>query len=175
MLRLNKKTNKGFTLIEVMIAVVVFSFGLLGVAGIMTVSVRNNHNGYVRSQATMLAQSIVDSMSKNKWSVWKNQYDGTFTGLADVSASCPAAGCSCAQVATRDTTLWGNMLTQTLPNGSGTISCAQSAGTTSAGVYQCQSSTTAPYQGLCTITITWNESNQTSSASAQSYVLIARP
>ena len=60
------KQQKGFTLIEVMIAVVVFSFGLLGVAGIMTVAVKNNHNGYMRSQAAILTATIVDMMRRNK-------------------------------------------------------------------------------------------------------------
>ena len=62
---INKSKNKGFTLIEVMIAVVVFSFGLLAVAGVMTVAVKSNHNGYMRSQANFLASSMLDSMRKN--------------------------------------------------------------------------------------------------------------
>ena len=48
----NKK-QKGFTLIEAMIAVVVFSFGLLGVAGVMLVAVKSNHNGYMYQHNSM--------------------------------------------------------------------------------------------------------------------------
>ncbi len=167
------KKNKGFTLIEVMIAVVVFSFGLLGVAGIMTVAVKNNHNGFMRTQASILAQSIADAMSKNNWSVWQNQYDGTFSGIMPVP-SC-AGGCTCAQAASRDTRLWGRMITQNLPNGRGIIACAQSAGATTAGVGTCSKPVIQPYQGVCTITINWNESNHMSEASAQTYVMNVRP
>ena len=49
--------------VPALIAIVVFSFGLLGVAGVMTVAVKNNHNGYMRSQAVFLASSSVDMMA----------------------------------------------------------------------------------------------------------------
>ena len=51
----------GFSLVEVLIAVLVFSIGLLG-AGILNASaMKNTHNAYLRSQASFLADSIAAS------------------------------------------------------------------------------------------------------------------
>ena len=61
-MKMIKQNNQGFTLIEVLVAVLVFSFGLLGIAGMMTISVKSNHNGYLRSQANFLAENMVDRM-----------------------------------------------------------------------------------------------------------------
>ena len=64
-MKMIKQYNQGFTLIEVLVAVLVFSFGLLGIAGMMTISVKSNHNGYLRSQANFLAENMVDRMRAN--------------------------------------------------------------------------------------------------------------
>jgi type IV pilus assembly protein PilV len=45
----------GFTLVEVLVAVVILGLGLLGLAGLQAASLRNNHSAYLRSQATLLA------------------------------------------------------------------------------------------------------------------------
>ena len=174
-INLKRLSNKatGFTLIEVMIAVVVFSFGLLGVAGVMTVSVKNNHNGYMRSQATILAQSVVDMMRRNHFAVWQNAYNGTFSGQTDIRSICTGASCSCTQIANRDTTIWGSMISQSLPNSQGVISCAP-VGTSATLVPICGGAET-PYLGVCTITITWDESNQRSAAEQQTYTLTSQP
>lgn len=56
----------GFTLLEVLIAVVILSIGLLGVAGLQATGMRNNHDAYLRSQATVLAMDISDAMRANR-------------------------------------------------------------------------------------------------------------
>jgi len=52
----------GFTLIEVLIAVLLLSVGLLGLAGLQTASLRNNGSALMRSQATTIAYDILDQM-----------------------------------------------------------------------------------------------------------------
>ncbi len=159
------KRNKGFTLIEVMIAVVVFSFGLLGVAGIMTVSVKNNHNGYMRSQAAILTATIVDMMRRNKPGVKQGLYNGTHSGFVDTSSYCVST-CGPAQIASRDVGQWSSMLTQLLPNASGTIEC---------NITLNPLFLTGPVNGVCTATITWDESNEIDSNSLQTISLVATP
>ncbi|EHQ53729.1 Tfp pilus assembly protein PilV-like protein [Ectothiorhodospira sp. PHS-1] len=56
------KHQTGVSLIEVLIAVLVISIGLLGVAGLQAVSVQLNQNAYLRSQATHLAYEISDTV-----------------------------------------------------------------------------------------------------------------
>ena len=58
--------QRGFTLLEVLIAVMLLAVGLLGLAGLQAVSLRNNHSAYLRSQATMLTYEIIDSMRTNR-------------------------------------------------------------------------------------------------------------
>ena len=54
--------SAGFTLIEVLVALFIFSVGLLGLAGMMGQSLRSNHDAYVRTQASILAYDMMDRM-----------------------------------------------------------------------------------------------------------------
>lgn len=54
--------EKGFTLIEVLVALVVISVGLLGVAGMLAYTVKGSQSAYLRSQATLLAYDLTDAM-----------------------------------------------------------------------------------------------------------------
>ncbi len=65
-MRLDTASNKGFTLIEVMVAVVVLAIGLLGMATLMMQSLQSSESAYSRSQATILAYDIIDRMRANK-------------------------------------------------------------------------------------------------------------
>src|SRR5690606_37316619 len=56
----------GFTLIEVLIALVVMSVGLLGLASLQTNTLAFNRDAYLRSQATALAYDIIDRMRANR-------------------------------------------------------------------------------------------------------------
>ncbi len=175
---LNTTKQKAFSLIEVMIAIVVFAFGMLGIAGLATVSVKSNHNGYMRSQASFFAQSILDSMRNNSWSVWNGNYNGTFTANSSVVNDCgtAATACDCAQVAARDIRLLQNQLAQSLNNvgntATATINCNNGGFTY--GSYACGDSD-LPYRGMCTITINWQEANYKGVADAQVFTLVARP
>ena len=173
------KTNKqkGFTLIEIMIAIVVFSFGLLGVAGILTVAVKSNHNGYMRSQASFMASSILDSMRRNVKAVWNGDYDVTVSGYSDISGLCTTTSpCNPAALAARDVQFWSNTFSAILPNSSGSIACVQegalldTTGQINAAFYEIE-----PYNGICTVTLTWTEANETSAESLQTLVIPGKP
>ncbi len=53
---------RGFSLMEVLVALLVLAIGLLGLAALQTQGLRFNQGAYVRSQATILAYDIMDSM-----------------------------------------------------------------------------------------------------------------
>jgi type IV pilus assembly protein PilV len=57
--------QRGFTLIEVMVAVVILAVGLLGMASLMARSQKSNESAYSRSQATLMAYDIVERMRTN--------------------------------------------------------------------------------------------------------------
>ena len=54
--------EQGTTLIEVLVAIVIISIGLLSVAALQTVSLKSNNGSYLRSQATFLAYDLADRM-----------------------------------------------------------------------------------------------------------------
>ena len=147
-------SSAGFSLLEVLIAVVVFSIGLLGAAMLATSSVKNSHNAYLRSQASLLADSMVERMRANPAGVWSGDYAGTLASggsLPSCGAGSPGSGCQPADVAGRDRTVIGGLVAAQLPNGAGKITCATSgdAGNNQTGI--------APVNGSCTIQITWAE------------------
>ena len=59
----------GFTLVEVLVAVFVLAIGILGMAGMQAVGVRESQNTYYRTQADMLANDIIDRMRANRAAV----------------------------------------------------------------------------------------------------------
>lgn len=57
-----RRGQQGATLIEVLVAMVVIAVGLLGVAGLLIYTTKGNHSAYLRSQATVLAYDMIDTM-----------------------------------------------------------------------------------------------------------------
>jgi type IV pilus assembly protein PilV len=58
--------QSGFSLIEVLVAMLVLAIGLLGLAALQTQGVRFNHDAYLRTNATALAYDITDKMRVNR-------------------------------------------------------------------------------------------------------------
>jgi len=171
-----KRREDGFTLLEVLISIVVFSFGLLGIAGMMTISVRNNHNGYLRSQANFLAENMLDRMRANPNALW----NGFYAGTASVGSSvCDlATPCNFQQLAQYDMEQWAQSIQLALPSGQGTISCVNngsaaliSTAVTAPSIW----APGAPYDGICTIQVSWNEANRDSDSEQQIMELVAQP
>jgi type IV pilus assembly protein PilV len=142
------KSNRGFSLLEVLVALTIFSIGLIGLAGLLIVSVKTNHSAYLRSQASFMAQGMADRMRSNTSAVW----DGTYATTVSSIPTCP---CSYTDVAKRDVYIFTQQLKDQLPGGAGTITCTRTAGGPSLNSIQILGH--PPYDGLCTLTITWSE------------------
>ena len=114
----------GFTLVEVLVALLVMSVGLLGIGKLMMLSARANDSAYMRSQATALAYTVLDAMRANRQAATSNAYD-TAMGVFPVAVACTAAApCSSGQQAQNDLNLWGTSLAAELPLGVGSIATA---------------------------------------------------
>jgi len=57
-------TNQGFSLIEVLVTMAIFSFGILAVMTLMLSTTRNNTNGNILTQATMLARAKIEEKKR---------------------------------------------------------------------------------------------------------------
>jgi type IV pilus assembly protein PilV len=115
--------NSGFTLIEVLIAMVVLAVGLLGLAGLQATSLRNNQSAYNRSQATELAYELADRMRANV--TGKAAYTAILPSSATAKANClTTTGCSPAEMAENDLFEWNSAVRNNLPSGIGTLAVA---------------------------------------------------
>lgn len=65
----------GVGMLEVLITILVIAFGLIGMAGLQTVSIKSNNMAYYRSQVTVLTYDIVDRMRVNKAAAKNGDYN----------------------------------------------------------------------------------------------------
>lgn len=100
---------RGFSLIEVMLALLVTSIGLLGLAALQTVSLKQNHDAYLRSQAVFLAHDMVERMRANRQQALSGAYDVAFgaTGGSGLAAD--------------DLSQWQSAIGALLPAGQGAV------------------------------------------------------
>ena len=115
---LKRNRSQGFTLLEVLVAMVVLSIGLLGLSGLQTSSLRNNHSAFLRSQATLLSNDIIDRMRANSDSALAGDYDIDYAATP-TSSTC-TSGCSATDVANIDLGEWRAYLAR-LPGREGQI------------------------------------------------------
>ena len=109
------RKQHGATLIEVLVTLVVLAIGLLGMAGLQTMSIKSNQSAYYRSQASFLAYDITERMRANR----KAAQDGDY--YVNFPASSKANVVSGTR-AKQDLAEWLNSLADKLPNGTGKIS-----------------------------------------------------
>lgn len=69
--------TRGVGLIEVLVAVAILAFGLLGIAALQATALRNSQSSYQRSQAVAQTYSILDRMRANLTVVHAHGYDTT--------------------------------------------------------------------------------------------------
>jgi len=124
--------TRGFTIVEVLIAMVILSIGVLGLGMLQLKSMQNTQGGYLRSQAAILAYDIVDSMRANIPAVTDGDYGIAFDQATPVAVNCYSlmANCSTAQMASSDINRWRTVLGTYLPDGTGQVTTANLGTTT---------------------------------------------
>ena len=101
------QSARGFTLVEVLVALVVLSVGLLGIAGLQLTSLKANHGSATRTQAVYLAYDIIDRMRANPTAALNHDYD---IALGDTASGGTVAG--------DDKVAWRQNIARFLPAGS---------------------------------------------------------
>ena len=134
-----RRMHSGVSLIEALVALLVLSIGLLGLANLQLTAIRNAHSAHMRSQASILAQDILDRMRANR-------ANATAYNI-DLSAA-PPTGSS---VAEKDLKAWLDNLASSLPEGDGAVAVTAGSPTT------------------VTVTIQWNDSRGLDGAAAETW------
>jgi len=75
MLMNTRKTQKGFGLIEVLVSLLIVSVGLLGIASLQIVALKNVGSSMERSQAVIQTYSYMDLLRANKSKAKGSQLD----------------------------------------------------------------------------------------------------
>jgi type IV pilus assembly protein PilV len=113
--------QQGFTLIEVLVTMVIMAVGLLGLAGLQVTSLRNTESAYQRSQASLLANDILDRMRANSTGVGSGDYNDIDTTAPLSATDCGANVCTPTQMATYDDSDWHAQIASLLPSGTGSV------------------------------------------------------
>lgn len=107
----SKPAQAGFTMLEVLVAMVILSIGLLGLAGLQATGLQANHSAYLRSQAAFLAYDILDIMRANREGARGGDYDIALN--ANLAASTQP-----------ELVYWGANVAASLPQGDAAVATA---------------------------------------------------
>jgi type IV pilus assembly protein PilV len=178
-------SNRGVSLLEVLIALVVTSIGLLGIAKMQALAISSTRVSSMRSLISVEASSLASAIHANRlyWTgktvgsvantfevdVTSGAAGGTITSSTDAALQaavldCTAVTCVGAPMAAYDLQQWGAALFNVMPTSTGSVICS----------------------GLppaCTITVNWTETSvgmnsatqYTNGTQAQTYTLMVQP
>lgn len=138
------RKQNGFSMLEALITLLIVSLGLLGIAGIIANSLKVNQGAQIRSQASWLANDIIDSMRANRT---------TAAGGAYALTACNAIP-NANPIAAADLTQWCAALAAALPSGTGTVNLAATA--------------------TATVTVRWNDSRAAGGSVSEQFVVETR-
>lgn len=139
-----KQSQAGATLIEILIALLILSLGLLGMAGLQARALKGNHSAAQRSQAVIMSYYILEAMRVDASKAKALDYN---TGNVDAYGVIDAV---CNPAVFTDNNLPDNNMKAWLTHLKSTIGTASDS-TTCGGVF-CDS------DGNCTVQVFWDDS-----------------
>jgi len=115
-----KYKESGFSMVEVLVALVVLAIGLLGIAALYLNSLQSGRTAIYRTQAITLAADLADRIRMNRTA--QAAYGTLFADNEAVVGTCSTTGgCSDADLASTDLANWKAEIAQQLPNGQGQV------------------------------------------------------
>jgi type IV pilus assembly protein PilV len=136
--------ESGVSLIEVLVSLLIFSIGMLGLAGLQGTALKTADSSNLRATAAILSHEILENMRANRTAALAGQYNLDITAQTPASPTkdCDTASCTSAELAAHDLDKWWNKIVgnnntaSQFPNGDASIAVAN---------------------GVTTITILWND------------------
>jgi type IV pilus assembly protein PilV len=139
-------TQRGVSMVELLVSLLIFTFGMLGLAGLQTRTLTFNQSSLFRSQAVALTDDILDRMRADRVSALLGRWD---TDVATTSV----AGTSIYQ---QDLSDWKSQVSALLPSGQASIETTLAGGA-------------AADVGNVTITIQWDDTRQAAETPGAGY------
>ena len=111
-IRMTRVRQRGFSLVEVLIALIIMSVGMLGIAGLYVQSMQAGRTSMFRHQAVTLAGDVADRIRANPRA-------GIAYAGPGANNNCVASGIDCneVQMAANDIFIWDQEALDALPNG----------------------------------------------------------
>jgi type IV pilus assembly protein PilV len=140
--------QRGFSLLEVLVAATLLAIALLGLASMQTSALRFNQGAYLHTQAAILAGNMVERIRANlaagEQGLYVHDQDNPDSS---VIADCNNDYCDTAELARFDIAQWLEEIQKHLPQGTGRI---------------LRDDTTSSYN----ITVIWNDEASTATSSS---------
>jgi type IV pilus assembly protein PilV len=111
---IRRDAQQGVTILEILVAILIISFGLLGTAGLQAIGLKASVSANQRTAATLLAYDVADRMRANIVGAYHNYTAGAV-------ATCLSAGCSTSEMAQNDMNEWNLAIAAALPSGIGIV------------------------------------------------------
>jgi type IV pilus assembly protein PilV len=159
--------QQGFSLLEVLIAILVLCFGVLGMVGLQAASLQVNREARLQSSAIRLAEEMAEMMRGNKdvaVNLTTSPYLLSSTTATSPNCGYPSSSAACTTtnaVAQRDVYEWLERVKAELP-GSKVVICQDSTPYDTAGLPQWACSDTG---GTVVLKMGWTRSNTLRGAS----------
>jgi type IV pilus assembly protein PilV len=173
------RAEAGFSLIEVLVALIIIGVGMLGIAKIQALAYASTGTAAARSIASIEASSMASAMRANRdyWTIAAATATQTITiASGSVSSStdagllgttsCNGAVCTNIQTAAYDVHSWATALKGVLQGSTASINCYPPNTANNPAP-------TSGYPVSCVIQVSWNERNVGINAQSQNTVMVA--
>lgn len=171
--------QRGTTLVEVLISVLIMSIGMLGIAGLQAFSMSSSHQASMRSQAVILARDMADRMRANRLAV-RAVAPNNYGTVAPAKNNCRAAysavtaapvACNPTALAADDVWDWMDRVTRQLPAGEGEVCVDSTPDDGAAGAHGCDG-----VGAVFAVKMFWTEkATGTAVAEPKRLILVVRP
>jgi type IV pilus assembly protein PilV len=141
--------QRGFTLIEALVAFLILSVGMLGIASLQTLSLKAGSTAMYRTAAIMNVDEIIENMRANQTAIASyaagTSYPGADNGCRQTTGNA-AKVCTTDELAKDDIFHWKSTLKNVLPSNAGTTASVTVVAPVAPEVLS-----------TATITVNWNE------------------
>lgn len=151
---LHQKTQRGFSLIESLVSIVIMALGILGIVGVQMRTLADTQTGVRRAQAIRLIEDLSERAKVNPNALANiGQYVKGFGAPTAPSTDCKSVVCDSAQLAEYDVAVWKQAVADTLPLGD-------------AAVFQSADEATPANRRQLGVMLSWRENEADAAAAA---------